>query len=76
MTDCFNNLDWFNNLDKTQQKYIEDHPDPSHMVYYLKKHISFNDALKMGYQDYVSEDQKLNYNTSITEVNTKYNVKK
>ena len=69
-------MDWFNNLNETEQKYIKEHPDPSHMIVYLKKHISFNDSIKMAYHDYVMEDIKLNYNLSIAKENTNHNTKK
>jgi hypothetical protein len=68
-------MDWFNNLPESEKKYIKEHPDPSHMIFYLKKHISFNDSIKMAYQDYVEEDIKLTYNLSIAKENIKHNIK-
>ena len=68
-------MDWFNNLNENEKKYIKEHPDPSHMIVYLKKHICFNDSIKLAYQDYVMEDIKLNYNLSIAKENIKHNSK-
>ena len=36
---------WFTNLKEDERKYIEDHPDPSHMVFYLKKGLLINQIL-------------------------------
>lgn len=56
---------WFINLNDKDKKYITDHPDPSHLVYYLKKGLSFNDAIRLGYEDAMREDNELESNTSI-----------
>ena len=53
---------WFNNLSDDEKKYIESHPDPSHLVKYLKQGFSFYRALLRGYKDYVSEDIYIKHN--------------
>lgn len=63
---------WFNNLKEDERKYIEDHPDPSHMVFYLKKGLSFLDSLKLGYVDSITEDIEISANSFIAQDN-KYN---
>ena len=62
---------WFTNLKEDERKYIEDHPDPSHMVFYLKKGLSFLDSLKLGYIDSITEDIEISAN-SLAQYN-KYN---
>ena len=54
---------WFTNLKEDERKYIEDHPDPSHMVFYLKKGLSFLDSLKLGYMDSITEDIEISANS-------------
>jgi hypothetical protein len=54
---------WFTNLKVDEKKYIEDHPDPSHMVFYLKKGLSFLDSLKLGYIDSITEDIEISANS-------------
>jgi|TARA_B110000285_G_C15106977_1_gene608615 hypothetical protein len=54
---------WFTNLKEDEKKYIEDHPDPSHMVFYLKKGLSFLDSLKLGYIDSITEDIEISANS-------------
>lgn len=54
---------WFTNLKEDEKKYIEDHPDPSHMVFYLKKGLSFLDSLKLGYMDSITEDIEISANS-------------
>ena len=54
---------WFTNLKEDERKYIEDHPDPSHMVFYLKKGLSFLDSLKLGYIDSITEDIEISANS-------------
>ena len=65
---------WFTNLKEDERKYIEDHPDPSHMVFYLKKGLSFLDSLKLGYIDSITEDIEISAN-SFAEIaqDNKYN---
>jgi hypothetical protein len=60
---------WFTNLKEDERKYIEDHPDPSHMVFYLKKGLSFLDSLKLGYIDSITEDIEISANS----LDNKYN---
>ena len=55
-------MDWFNNLKEDERKYIENHPDPSHMVKNLKQGYSFNNATLRGYRDYVLEDIEIKGN--------------
>ena len=54
---------WFTNLKEDERKYIADHPDPSHMVFYLKKGLSFLDSLKLGYIDSITEDIEISANS-------------
>ncbi len=69
-------MDWFNNLNETDKLYISKHPDPSNMIYYLKKGLSFNHSIRLGYQDYVDEDIKLKYHESLALENKNYNTTK
>jgi hypothetical protein len=68
-------MNWYESLNEDEIKYIKNHPDPSHMISYLKKGIKFTDALKLGYRDYVNEDIKLKYNESLSKENMEYNMK-
>jgi len=68
-------MDWFNSLTDNEKLYISKHPDPSHMIFYLKKRISFNHSIRLGYEDYVNEDIKLKYNENIASENKRYNSK-
>ena len=63
---------WFTNLSDDDKKYITEHPDPSHMVVYLKKGLKFNDALRLGYEDAMREEVECNQNilTAKDNVNT------
>jgi len=54
---------WFTNLSERDKKYITDHPDPSHMVVYLKKGLKFTDAMRLGYEDAMREEVELKENT-------------
>ena len=49
-------MEWFNNLNDEEKKYIERHPDPSHLVFYLKQGFSFYKSLLRGYEEHVSEE--------------------
>tara|TARA_B100001287_G_C22416442_1_gene404829 strand:+ start:422 stop:652 length:231 start_codon:yes stop_codon:yes gene_type:complete len=61
---------WFTNLNDDDKKYITDHPNPSHMVVYLKKGLKFTDALRLGYEDAMREEVELLSNTTKDNVNT------
>ena len=55
-------MKWFCNLKPDEQKYIENHPDPSHMIKYLKRGLSFIDSLKAGYIDIITEEIEIETN--------------
>ena len=59
-----NNKESFTYLKEDEQKYLASHPDPSHMIVYLKQGKSFMEALKRGYIDSVKEDIELHKNES------------
>ena len=50
-------MDWFDKLEDYQKKYIENHPEPYHLVFYLKLGFSFEKALMRGYEEYASEER-------------------
>ena len=52
----YSEKDWFLQLNDEEKKYIIDHPDPSHMIFYLKQGLSFLNSLMRGYKDYIVED--------------------
>ena len=52
----YSEKDWFLQLNDEEKKYIIDHPDPSHMIFYLKQGLSFKNSLMRGYKDYIVED--------------------
>ena len=51
-------MNWFDKLEDYQKKYIENHPEPYHLVFYLKLGFSFEKALMRGYEEFVSEEIK------------------
>ena len=55
-------MKWFNDLSDDEKKYIENHPDPSHMIKYLKQGFNFHKSLLRGYEEYVLEDIEIKYN--------------
>jgi hypothetical protein len=65
---------WFTNLNKTDTKYITDHPDPSHMIYYLQRGLKFDHALRLGYMDSVREDIEVEQNLNKAKNNIKTNL--
>lgn len=65
---------WFINLSDTDKKYITDHPDPSHMIYYLQRGMKFEHALRLGYIDSVKEDIEINKNLVKAKENVKNNL--
>jgi len=65
---------WFINLSDTDKKYITDHPDPSHMIYYLQRGMKFEHALRLGYIDSVKEDIEINKNLVKAKENVKTNL--
>ena len=52
-------MKWFHKLEDYQKKYIENHPEPYHLVFYLKQGFSFEKALMRGYEEYAIEEFKL-----------------
>ena len=54
----------FTYLKDDEQKYMASHPDPSHMIVYLKQGKTFMEALKRGYIDSVAEDMELHKSES------------
>ena len=65
---------WFTNLNKTDKKYITEHPDPSHMIYYLQRGLKFDHALRLGYMDSVREDIEVEKNLNKANNNVKNNL--
>ena len=65
---------WFTNLSDTDKKYITDHPDPSHMIYYLQRGLKFDHALRLGYIDSIKEDIKIDKNFKAAADNVKSNL--
>ena len=59
-------MNWFDKLEDYQKKYIENHPEPYHLVFYLKLGFSFEKALMRGYEEYASEEteKKINNESS------------
>ena len=49
-------MNWFEKLEDYQKKYITNHPEPYHLVFYLKLGFSFEKALMRGYEEFVSEE--------------------
>lgn len=66
-------MNWFNKLKDYQKKYIENHPEPYHLVFYLKLGFSFEKALMRGYEEYASEEteKKINNELSNNELSNK-----
>jgi len=54
---------WFTNLKEDEKNYIKNHADPSHMIKYLKKNLSFNVSIRLGYSDAMEEERELESNT-------------
>ena len=54
-------MDWFDNLKEEEKKYIERHPDPRHLVFYLKQGFSFYRSLLRGYEEHVLEEIEISY---------------
>lgn len=65
---------WFTNLCDTDKKYITNHPDPSHMIYYLQRGLKFDHALRLGYIDSIREDMEINKNLKVAGENVKTNL--
>jgi len=65
---------WFTNLNNEDKKYITDHPDPSHMIYYLQRGLKFDHALRLGYIDSIKEDIKIDKNFKAAADNVKSNL--
>lgn len=76
MTDSTNDPEryWFTNLSDTDKKYITDHPDPSHMIYYLERGLKFDHALRLGYVDSIREDIEVEQNINKAKTNVKSNL--
>ena len=64
MEENFPSKYWFTNLRNEDKKYITEHPNPSHMIVYLKKGLKFNEALRLGYEDAMREEIECTENTS------------
>jgi len=65
---------WFTNLCDTDKKYITDHPDPSHMIYYLQRGLKFDHAIRLGYVDSIKEDVEVEQNMTEAKSNVKTNL--
>ena len=68
----YSEKEWFLRLNDEEKKYIIDHPDPSHMIFYLKQGLSFKNSLMRGYKDYIIED---NIQNNINKINDPINNK-
>ena len=55
-------MEWFNKLKDEEKKYIENHPDPSHLVFFLKQGFSFYKSLLRGYEEHVLEELEIKHN--------------
>lgn len=66
--------DWFTILCDTDKKYITNHPDPSHTIYYLQRGLKFDHALRLGYVDSIKEDMEINNNLQVAADNVKTNL--
>ena len=55
-------MKWFNDLTDDEKKYIERHPDPSHLVFYLKQGFGFYKSVLRGYVEHVLEEIEINHN--------------
>lgn len=51
--------EWYQKLTKEQKKYIRNHPNPSHMLVFLKKNFSFEKSLMRGYENHVNEEMNI-----------------
>ena len=49
-------MKWFNDLKSDEKKYIVNHPDPSHIISFLKQGFGFYKSVLRGYEEYVLED--------------------
>jgi len=65
---------YWKDLKVDEIRYIHDHPDPSHMIYYLKIGLSFTDSLKLGYIDSMKEDITIRENNKKAHQNMKENI--
>tara|TARA_B110000285_G_scaffold37285_1_gene40344 strand:- start:295 stop:516 length:222 start_codon:yes stop_codon:yes gene_type:complete len=54
----------FTYLNEDEKQYLASHPDPSHMIVYLKQGKSFIYSLKRGYVDSVKDDIELHKSES------------
>ena len=65
-------MNWYEKLEEYQKKYIENHPEPYHLVFYLKLGFSFEKALMRGYEEYASEEleQRINDEKNNTNLNS------
>jgi len=65
-------MNWYEKLEEYQKKYIENHPEPFHLVFYLKLGFSFEKALMRGYEEYASEEleQRINDEKNNTNLNS------
>ena len=55
-------MEWFDKLKDEEKKYIENHPDPSHLVFFLKQGFSFYKSLLRGYEEHVLEELEIKHN--------------
>ena len=49
-------MNWFEKLEEYQKEYITNHPEPYHLVFYLKLGFSFEKALMRGYEEFAIEE--------------------
>ena len=66
-------MKWFDDLTPYEKKYIENHPDPSHMIRYLKQGFGFYKSILRGYEEYVLEDIEINEKETKAKKNGKQN---
>jgi hypothetical protein len=68
-------MKWFNDLTVDEKKYIENHQDPSHMIFYLKQGVGFYKSVLRGYEEHVLEDIEISGNEEKAKINSKKNTK-
>ena len=68
-------MKWFDDLTPYEKKYIENHPDPSHMIFFLKQGFGFYKSILRGYEEHVLEETEIKENEEKAKKNSKQNKK-
>ena len=55
-------MEWFDKLKDEEKKYIENHPNPYHLIFFLKQGFSFYKSLLRGYEEHVLEELEIKHN--------------